>query len=93
MAVWEAMSNGLPVVSSDVGDLKLINQSAICSQIADRNPKALAQAILALIHDDKLRELQIKNARELVETQFSLEHHTQLYLQFCHEVVKHQERS
>jgi glycosyltransferase involved in cell wall biosynthesis len=67
IAAAEAMSYGRPVIASRVGGLpEVIGNSGILTP--PRNPKALADAINALLHEDAMRERLGKRARELAET-------------------------
>jgi len=52
IAVWEAMASGVPVVSTDVGDVpKHILSSGAGSIIPKNNPKVAADVILKLLND------------------------------------------
>ncbi len=88
MAVWEAMANGLPVISSDIGDLRSMNKEKECCMICDRNPAAIAHAIMELKTDSARRNLLSDNAYQHIKHKYSIERHTNLYLQFCREILE-----
>ncbi len=65
MAVWEAMSMGMPVVSTDVGDVSLHINSGENGFVVDAgDAQAIAQKIMLLVEDEELRRKMGANARE-----------------------------
>jgi glycosyltransferase involved in cell wall biosynthesis len=54
-SVLEAMASGLPLASTDVGDVKSLLSGENAPFVVDRNEKALAEALLGLIGDRDLR--------------------------------------
>lgn len=84
ISIWEALACGLPVVSTDVGDVKQLNESggfAIVVPTAD--PEALAAAINQLMHSPELRTRLSQNARKFALDQLELSicarHHLEAY--------------
>ena len=66
---------GKPVVTSDikgVGDLLRYSNAGIA--VTPEDPVELANAIIKLLKDEKLRELMGKNGRELVINNFNWKH-------------------
>lgn len=63
LAVWEAMSMGCPVVSTDVGDVSLHVNNAQCGRIVSvGDPAALAAGICELLGDEELSTRLSQNA-------------------------------
>jgi glycosyltransferase involved in cell wall biosynthesis len=61
----EAMSSGLPIVSTNVGAIpEIVDSSAIL--VPPRDPDALAQAIIRVLTDDALRSCLITNGSKTV---------------------------
>ena len=72
IAVWEALSTATPILSSDVGDTRIILEKQGCGMVVPiKNHEAMAQALITLISDQALRTSLSKNAREVAEGLFS----------------------
>lgn len=72
-AILEYMAVGIPVIATNVGGNKeqVINgQTGIL--VPPREPKAMADAIISILSDDKLRERMGKKGRALCEEKFSI---------------------
>jgi len=91
MAVWESLSAGLPVVSTDVGDVKEIIEKNQCGVIAkEMNGASLAVAIRALINQsDKEYEQMSKNAIR-ASALFDKKEVAKHYLNFYNQVIGEQ---
>ena len=75
-AALEAMSCGLPVVSTDVGGMaEAIRDGVEGRLVPPRDPEATAEALAQLGGDRQLRLQMGAAARERVVSQFSLERH------------------
>jgi len=64
MTVWEAMSMGKPIVSTDVGDVKIYlkkGQCGFCVPVGD--VQAMKEKLSILINDQSTRQEMGKNAR------------------------------
>ncbi len=75
IAVFEAMSIGLPVITTDVGDLRTLFEGYNCGivkPVGDYN--ALAHAVIALLNNPDRRVEFAKNARQAVEENNSVLH-------------------
>jgi glycosyltransferase involved in cell wall biosynthesis len=82
-AVLQAMSMGLPVVCSAVGECKEIITDAETGLLFNpRDAKRFQQAMCRIIEDENLRELLSGMARNLVETRFSLRQMIEKYVGF-----------
>jgi 1,4-alpha-glucan branching enzyme len=72
LSVLEAMACGVPVVGSDIPGVKDVIKHGENGFLAPpKNPKALADGILALLNDRKLRMRLGKGARELMLENYS----------------------
>jgi len=72
MIIMEAFASGVPVVATAVGGTPEINQHGETGfLVSPKNPSQLAQSILTLLEDEPLRRRFSRNARRLVEEQFS----------------------
>jgi len=70
--VLEAMSCGLPVVTTDVrGNRDLISAGENGILVPTRDPEKLAEAISVLLKDKKLRAALSKNARKTIEEKYT----------------------
>jgi len=63
----ESMACGVPVVSTNVGDVKMWIQNGVNGYVTDRNPLIMADSIITLLKDDEKRIKFGKAARERVE--------------------------
>ena len=74
MSILEAMSYGLPVISTNIGgipDLVKDNETGFLIQPGDLD--AMYEKLELLIKDKKLRACMGKNAREMIETDYNLD--------------------
>lgn len=72
MVLLEAMSTGIPCISTNVGDAKIIigNTGWI---VETSNPKDMALCLLKIINDKKLLNQKSKLVRKRIKENFSLE--------------------
>ena len=81
-SLLEAMAFGKPVIATDVGG----NREAIIQNetgfIVPVDYQAVADCIIKLYENTKLREIMGKNAKKRVETNFSLDHVINQYEEF-----------
>lgn len=73
VSLMEAMSYGVPVVSTSTGGIPELLGGGAGVMVPPADPTALAEAIGSLIQDPGLREQQGDAGRERVEESFSLE--------------------
>ncbi len=86
IAVWEALASGIPVVSTDVGDVKKIFNNNECGAVVPTNsPTKLADAVINLLKNPELADKYAKNGRitaeKLFSTQASINNHKKFYQQ------------
>jgi glycosyltransferase involved in cell wall biosynthesis len=84
MALWEAMSMGKAVVSTDVADVERFLEGHHAGVVVPvRNSKALANAVETLVFNPDLRHIMEGNARAVALANFDIsrcvERHEQLY--------------
>lgn len=73
-SILEAMAAGLPIVSTNVGGIpEIITDNSTGLLVEQKNPQALADAIVRLLHDKKLAERLAHQAQQEVRAKFSLE--------------------
>ena len=74
MSLLEAASCGRPMVATDVpGCREICRDGETGLLVPPRDPEALADALETLVRDPALREKLGRNARALVEREFSAE--------------------
>ena len=72
ISVWEAMATGLPILSSDVGDIgSYVEDTESGIVIKNRIASHYCEAILKIKEDDQLRKKYSQNAHETTLAQFS----------------------
>jgi glycosyltransferase involved in cell wall biosynthesis len=80
-ALLEAMSCGLPVIATDVrGNREIISDKKNGIIVPPRNPKKLAETIIMLMDDAKLRKTISINAKETVRKNYSWDAITDKYI-------------
>lgn len=74
IAVWEALASGIPVVSTNVGDVKEIFEANKCGLVTEcQDHKGLAKAIVQMANDKSLQQTCKSNGRKVAEEYFSLD--------------------
>lgn len=69
MVALEAMATGTPVIATEVGGLAfLVRDSETGYLVPVRDPAALADGIMALLHDPERREALSRNAARVAQT-------------------------
>ncbi len=72
IAILDAMASGLPVVAARIGGIPEIVQNGRNGFLVDKkNPKQLANALLNVIENEKLRERMAHNAATDAKTKFT----------------------
>jgi glycosyltransferase involved in cell wall biosynthesis len=70
--ILEAMSCSLPIIATNVrGNRELISHGKNGILIPSRDTKKMTETILALLNDDKMRQLLGKNARKTIEDNYT----------------------
>ncbi|RME87382.1 MAG: glycosyltransferase, partial [Zetaproteobacteria bacterium] len=80
-AVMEAMAAGVAVVATDVGgNREMLENGRLGVLVPARSPEAMAQAIVRLARDPRLREDLGRNAAATVQEKYTPEAMTDAYL-------------
>jgi len=88
----EAMALGKPVVATDLGgNEELVEHEKTGLLIPLRNPKALADAIIACLRQPDWAQAMGERAREVARTQFSLERMVKEYEQLYERAIQAKE--
>ena len=83
-ASLEAMAAGVPVIATDVGGAREQILDGVCGRLAPRrDPAALADAIVALAHDEPRRAALAQAGRTRVRECFSLDRMVSSYAYLC----------
>jgi len=85
LSLIEAMACGIPVIATNVfGPSEIVSQNHDGLTVNPGNPTELAQAVLRLLSDSKLRLRLGQNARITAEKRFNLARHAEALLQLYH---------
>ena len=77
----EAMESGLPVVATNVGGIpEIVYNEETGLLVEQKNPVALAQAIIRLLSDDKLKNKLVTGSKKIVN-EFSAKNLEQKYIE------------
>lgn len=86
--IIEAFASGVAVVATSVGGvLDIITSGKNGILVPPEDPKAMAEAILKILKNDKLRFSLIREARKTVQTKFSLDNMVKETLRVYEEAV------
>jgi sugar transferase (PEP-CTERM/EpsH1 system associated) len=89
LTLLEAMSAGLPVVATAVGDVAMVVEDGVTGTLVPvANPVALASAVAAYAADERLRRLHGEAGRARAEAHFSLRAMTSAYESLYDEVLQ-----
>ena len=84
----EAMASGTPVIASDVGGIKDVVQDGFSGLlIPEKNPGAIAEKIVELEKNNSLREQLVKNALELVNSDYSWKHSAETFFDIYQQAI------
>lgn len=73
--ILEAMASGLPVIATDAGSIcEVLTDRQTGLVVPQRNPNALARAIVELWHDTNLRETLTTTSYASVQSKFDKDH-------------------
>lgn len=88
ISVWEALSTGTAILTSDVGDVRKILEQNNCGVVVPiKDHQALAAELIKLISNPKFRADLSSKARTIAESLFSLDACATSYKKFYHEVL------
>ena len=94
VVLLEAMACGVPVVGSNVGGIPdIIKHGETGLLAAEKDPEDLADKILKLLDDKRLRKRVIENGLKLVRENFSWDVIAEKFLQVYKEVMQNGKRS
>lgn len=89
MSVMQAMATGVPVVATGVGGLyDLIDDGVTGVMVRAADPKALADAIWRLLNNSSERLEMAKQAREMIEREFSADLMAQKLIEYYKECME-----
>jgi len=84
IAALESMASGVPVIASAVGGLtEIIAHGQTGLLVPERDPVAIAEAILLLVHDQELRQRIVVEARRIVTEHHSYLTATRTFVNLC----------
>ena len=89
MNLLEALSYGVPVVSTAVGEIPDILNNGNCGLIASDNAKDFADKIETLIADDRRFEMMRINALNTIEKKFSVKSQASLVIEKYRGILTH----
>jgi len=88
LVLLEAMSVGVPVIATKVGGIpEIIEDSKDGILVEPENPTELANTILKLLDDEKLRDRLSRNAFQKVKMEYSIEKYAKTMLEFYRDLL------
>lgn len=87
LSALEAMALGVPLVASEVGGLRRIGQDGGALLVPPAHPKALCEAVNALLQDDALRSRQGQQGRSTVVARYGREAWIAAHLRVAQEAI------
>jgi glycosyltransferase involved in cell wall biosynthesis len=73
MITWHAMACALPVIVTDVGEMRRYTPEGTGMLVPERDPEALALALTQILHDPELRASMSRQALRYARETFDLE--------------------
>jgi glycosyltransferase involved in cell wall biosynthesis len=93
ISVWEAMAMKLPVVATNVGDLRQFLEDSnrpAGSVVEVGDSSTLAKKVLRLLEDRQLRKQYGENARKIAQDELSLEICTRKHAEIYKQIIRRQ---
>lgn len=87
MALLEAMSSALPVIATDVGDVRTVVDSEVGNLVRPGDVEALSSSIRSFARDDQRRVQMGLNARRRIVNEFSSTAMTGKYLEIYRQLL------
>lgn len=88
LKIYEYLACGKPVVSSRIPNLEFIEKQNVGTLVEPENSEDLAEAIIKLLKDEKIREDMGKNGREYVVKNHSWESVARKVATVCEEAIE-----
>ena len=88
ISIIEGMAAGLPIVASNVGGIPEVINSTCGVLVAPENPTSLAEGILRIGEDQKVRKILSEKGISRVEKHYSVEKMARSYHQYFAEAFK-----
>jgi glycosyltransferase involved in cell wall biosynthesis len=89
ISILESMSRGVPAIATSVGGIpEIISDGNDGLLVPPEDPVALADALLILLNDEKLRARLGRNAYEKVRRDFSIDRYTQDILNLYRHILE-----
>ena len=89
VVLLEAMACGIPVVGSNVGGIPdIIKDGETGLLTRQKDPDDIAEKVIKLLSDEKLRDKVVENGLNLVRQNFSWEIISDKFLKIYHDVIK-----
>lgn len=89
IVIWEAMSKGIPVLSSDVGGIKEIIENENCGIVYNRNDLSLAtKKLIYLIENPEILRTLGSNGKFAIKTKYTIENFTKSIEKFYTELYE-----
>jgi glycosyltransferase involved in cell wall biosynthesis len=96
ISVWEAMAMGLPVISTDVGDVRRFLESSerpAGAVVKVGDSKKLADNVIRFLEDEELRSTYGDNARRVAKTHLDIDICARQHAEFYSEVLQRTEKN
>jgi glycosyltransferase involved in cell wall biosynthesis len=88
LKLYEYMACGKPVVASRVEGFTILEQNNAGILVEPENPENIANVIIKLLNDEKLREELGRNGREYVVKNHSWESVAKIVAEVCEDAVR-----
>lgn len=80
LSIFEAMANGVPIISTDVGGIKEVLLENNCGLVYDKeNIDQAVKYILDLMNNEELRSIMSKNAIDAIKNFYTIENFTNTF--------------
>jgi glycosyltransferase involved in cell wall biosynthesis len=88
LSILEAMAHGTPVIASRVGGIPEVVEDGVNGfLVSPLDLRSWTESLMRIFYDDDLQKKLSHNARDLVETRFSLDQHHRKLLMYYEEAI------
>lgn len=88
LSILEAMAHGKPVIASRVGGIPEVVEDGVNGfLVSPLDLRSWTESLMRIFYDDDLQKKLSRNARELIETRFSLDQHHKKLLMYYEEAI------